>query len=77
MANITVAASFIHVAMPFDHAQQLTEQQAFDLATYLNTRPRPDYPPKSRDWPKGGKPTGADYRILPAPQPVRVKAVPK
>ena len=68
MANIITAASFIHALMPIDRAQQLTEQQAFDVATYINTRPRPDFPAKSHDWPKGGKPAGADYHILPAPR---------
>jgi cytochrome c len=53
--------------MPIDRAQKLTEQQAFDVATFINTRPRPDFPRKSRDWPRGGKPPGADYHILPPP----------
>jgi len=65
MANIITAASFIHALMPIDGAQRLTEQQAFDVATYINTRPRPDFPRKVRDWPKGGKPPGADYHISP------------
>jgi thiosulfate dehydrogenase len=68
MANIITAASFIHAVMPLDRAQKLTEQQAFDVATYINTRPRPDFPAKTRDWPKGGKPAGADYHILPTPR---------
>jgi thiosulfate dehydrogenase len=63
MANIVTAASFIHAVMPIDRAQQLTEQQAFDVATYINTRTRPDFPKKKDDWPKGGKPPGADYHI--------------
>jgi thiosulfate dehydrogenase len=68
MARIPTAASFIHALMPIDRAQQLTEQQAFDVSTYINTRPRPDFPAKAHDWPKGGKPPGADYHILPAPR---------
>lgn len=67
MANILTAASFIHALMPIDRPGKLTEQQAFDIATYIDTRPRPDYPAKSRDWPRGGKPAGADYHVLPAP----------
>ncbi|MDB4870620.1 MAG: cytochrome [Gemmatimonadales bacterium] len=63
MANIVTAASFIHALMPIDRAQRLTEQQAFDVAAYVNTRPRPDFPRKIHDWPKGGKPVGADYHI--------------
>ena len=67
MARINTAASFIHALMPFDRAQQLTPQQAFDVATYINTRPRPDFPAKTRDWPRGGKPPDADYHVLPNP----------
>jgi thiosulfate dehydrogenase len=67
MARINTAASFIHALMPFDRAQQLTPQQAFDVATYINTRPRPDFPGKKRDWPHGGKPPDADYHVLPNP----------
>ena len=63
MANIITAASFIYALMPIDRAQHLTEQQAFDVATYINTRPRPDFTRKVHDWPKGGKPEGADYHI--------------
>jgi thiosulfate dehydrogenase len=69
MARIHTAASFIHALMPIDRAQRLTAQQAFDVATYINTRPRPDFPAKVRDWPRGGKPVDADYHILPIPHP--------
>lgn len=67
MANIITAASFIYQLMPIDRAQQLTPQQAFDVATYINTRPRPDFAGKSRDWPHGGKPAAAEYHVLPHP----------
>jgi thiosulfate dehydrogenase len=67
MARINTAASFIHALMPIDRAQQLTPQQAFDVASYINTRPRPDFAAKSRDWPRGGKPADADYHVVPMP----------
>lgn len=73
MARINTAASFIHGLMPIDRAQVLTPQQAFDVATYINTRPRPDFPAKSRDWPHGGKPPGADYRVMAAPSPTPIR----
>jgi len=72
MARINTAASFIHGLMPIDRAQKLTPQQAFDVATYINTRPRPDFPAKSRDWPRGGKPPDADYHVIPT-TPTRPK----
>jgi thiosulfate dehydrogenase len=53
--------------MPIDRAQRLTPQQAFDVATYINTRPRPEFRGKARDWPNGQKPFGADYKVLPEP----------
>jgi len=71
MARINTAASFIHALMPIDRAQQLTPQQAYDVATYVNTRPRPDYPAKSRDWPHGGKPPDADYHVVSTTYPTR------
>jgi thiosulfate dehydrogenase len=76
MARINTAASFIHSLMPIDRAQQLTPQQAFDVATYINTRPRPNFAPKTRDWPRGGKPPDADYHLLPAPSPTKGSARP-
>jgi thiosulfate dehydrogenase len=69
MARINTAASFIHGLMPIDRAQKLTAQQAFDVATYINTRPRPDFPAKARDWPRGGKPEDADYHVLAKTRP--------
>jgi thiosulfate dehydrogenase len=69
MARINTAASFIYTLMPIDRAQRLTPQQAFDVATYLNTRPRPDFPGKMRDWPRGAKPVDADYHVLPTINP--------
>jgi thiosulfate dehydrogenase len=68
MSRINTAASFIYALMPLDRAQQLTPQQAFDVATYINTRPRPDFPKKIHDWPHGGKPPDADYHVLPTTQ---------
>ncbi|HKN59296.1 MAG TPA: c-type cytochrome [Gemmatimonadaceae bacterium] len=69
IARINTAASFIYSLMPFDRAQQLTPQQAFDVASYINTRPRPDFPRKVHDWPHGGKPVDADYHVLPPATP--------
>ena len=65
MANITTAASFVYALMPIDRAQKLTEQQAFDVATFINTRPRPDFSRKSRDWPRGSpaRRSGSTSRI--------------
>ena len=64
MARIRSAAAFIHHLMPRDRPGTLTPQQAFDVATYINTRPRPDFPGKERDWPNGDTPPDVAYPTL-------------
>ena len=64
MARIRSAAAFIHQLMPRDRPGTLTPQQAFDVATYINTRPRPDFPGKEHDWPLGGAPPDVAYPTL-------------
>jgi thiosulfate dehydrogenase len=61
MARVSVAASFIKANMPRGWGWTLTDDEAFDVAAYINSRPRPDFPGKVRDWPKGGKPTDSPY----------------
>ena len=61
MARIRTAAAFIKIAMPFDKPGTLTPQQAYDVATYLNTRPRPDFARKAGDWPNGDPPPDVAY----------------
>lgn len=61
MARINVAASFIKANMPRGWGWTVTDDEAFDVAAYINTQPRPDYPDKVHDWPKGGKPMDVPY----------------
>jgi thiosulfate dehydrogenase len=61
MARISVAASFIKANMPRGWGWTVTDDEAFDVAAYVNTQPRPDYPDKIHDWTKGGKPADAPY----------------
>ena len=61
MARIRTAAAFIKVAMPFDKPGTLTPQEAFDVATYINTRPCPDFARKAGDWPNGDAPPDVAY----------------
>ncbi len=61
MARLRTAASFIHVAMPFDNPGSLTPQQAYDVATYITSRPRPDFARKVNDWPNGDPPPDVAY----------------
>ena len=44
-------------------AGTLTDQEAYDLAAYINTRPRPDFAGKELDWPKGDPPPDVAYPV--------------
>jgi len=61
MAQVSVAASFIKANMPRGWGWTVTDDEAFDVAAYINTQPRPDFPDKTHDWPKGNKPSDAPY----------------
>jgi thiosulfate dehydrogenase len=61
MARVRTAAAFIRAAMPFDKPGTLTPQQAFDVAAYINSRPRPDFRDKANDWPNGDPPPDVAY----------------
>jgi thiosulfate dehydrogenase len=60
MARLRTAASFIRYNMPFGNPT-LTDQQAFDVAAYINSHSRPDFPGKEHDWPRGDAPPDAAY----------------
>ncbi len=61
MARAERAASFISHNMPQTAPGSLTPQNAFDLAAYINSHPRPDSPLKENDWPTGGAPRDVPY----------------
>ena len=63
MARVQTAAAFIKVAMPQTAPGTLTDQEAYDLAAYINSRPRPDFPGKELDWPKGDPPPDVAYPV--------------
>lgn len=62
MGRPRTAASFIRSNMPRDKPGTLTAQEAMDVATYMGTQKRPDFPGKERDWPKGNPPPDVPYR---------------
>jgi len=55
------AAAFIHAVMPYDRAGTLSDQEAYDLAAFVLSHPRPDLPGKANDWPMGGAPADVPY----------------
>ena len=61
MARVTVAAAFIKSNMPRARGWSLSDDDAYDVAAYVNSQPRPDFADKIRDWPKGGEPADAPY----------------
>jgi cytochrome c len=63
-----MAAGFVKANMVMGHGQKfplgqgnLSDQDAVDVAEYFTHMPRPDFPEKIHDWPKGGKPKDARY----------------
>ena len=61
MARLHTLERFIRANMPQGAACNLTAQEARDVAAFVAFRPRPDFPEKAADWPKGGKPQDARY----------------
>ena len=61
MARLRTAAAFVRENMPNDRAVTLTDQQAFDVAGFLVSRPRPDFARKAEDWPEGNQPPDVAY----------------
>jgi thiosulfate dehydrogenase len=64
MARVRTAAAFIRRNMPMDRPGILTDQQATDVAAYINAQPRPDFPGKEHDWPNGDPPPDVAYETL-------------
>ena len=61
MARQERAASFIRHNMPFDRPGTLSDVDAYDVAAFITSKPRPDLPGKERDWPLGNAPPDVPY----------------
>lgn len=61
MARQGKAASFIWHNMPYGQGKTLTQQEAFDVASYVTAQSRLDSPGKEQDWPAGGTPADVPY----------------
>ena len=61
MAREERAATFIRHFMPLSNPGSLTDQQAYDVAAYINSHARPDSPGKENDWPAEGVPYDVPY----------------
>lgn len=61
MARLSTAAAFVRHNMPLGQGGTLSDQDAWDVAAYFTTQPRPDFAAKGLDWPRGGRPADARY----------------
>lgn len=61
MARQERAASFIRHNMPFDKPGTLSDGDAYDVAAFITSKPRPDLPGKEHDWPLGNAPADVPY----------------
>jgi thiosulfate dehydrogenase len=61
MARVSIAAAFVHAKMPLGRGNSLTVQDAWDVAAFFTDQPRPAFPGKAGDWPRGGKPADVRY----------------
>ena len=69
LARTYKAAAFIRNSMPmgvnthgnWGEGAVLSDQDAVDVAEYFTHMPRPDFPPKDKDWPYGKRPKDARY----------------
>ena len=59
MARLYTAAAFVRHNMPLGQGGTLSAQDAVDVAAYFTRQPRPDFPARIKDWPKGGRPADA------------------
>lgn len=74
-ARQTTVASFMHHHMPFDAPGFVADSISNDIAGWLLSRPRTDFPGKEKDYPNGGAPKDLNYKIL-ASSPAAAPAKP-
>ena len=63
-ARVWRLAGYIRWAMPLTAPGSLTDEEAQQIAAYVNAHDRPEYPDKSADFPGGGRPLDAVYDTL-------------
>jgi len=60
-ARVYTLAGMIRYAMPYLNPGSLTDEEAQSIAAFINSKPRPDYPFKEKDYRAGGLPPDAVY----------------
>lgn len=64
MARVRTITAFIRRNMPRDRPGSLSGTEAINVAAYITSRPRPDFPAKARDWPCGHRPPDVPYETV-------------
>jgi thiosulfate dehydrogenase len=64
MNRIRTITAFIRRNMPRDRPGSLTGAEAINVAAYISSRPRPDFPAKVHDWPCGHRPADVPYETV-------------
>jgi thiosulfate dehydrogenase len=62
MGRYLTAAGFVWRNMPFDAPGSLSEQEALDVAAYVDGHSRPDFAGKENDWPRKNAPKDVPYK---------------
>ena len=60
-ARVYTLAGIIRFSMPYLDPGSLTDEDAQQLASFINSQPRPGYPYKARDYPDGQVPVDSVY----------------
>jgi thiosulfate dehydrogenase len=64
MNRIRTITAFIRRNMPRDRPGSLSSAEAVNVAAYITSRPRPDFPGKEHDWPCGHRPPDVPYETV-------------
>jgi thiosulfate dehydrogenase len=60
-ARVYTLAGIIRYSMPYLNPSSLSDEEAQDVAAFINSKPRPAFPFKARDYPGGKVPVDAVY----------------
>lgn len=60
-ARVYTLAGMIRYSMPYMDPQGLTDEEAQQIAAFINSKPRPEYPFKNNDYPGSKPPPDAVY----------------
>jgi thiosulfate dehydrogenase len=74
MARVSIAAAFVQAKMPLGAGGTLSDQDAFDIAAFFTSQPRPAFTAAVHDWPAGDRPADATTATRRPPQPAGTRS---